>query len=309
MKDDGDTMVIKDLVLIGGGHSHVYVLKNFGMKPMPGVRVTVVARDVMTPYSGMLPGNVAGHYTYEQCHVDLRPLVAFSKGRLIHAPAIGLDTENRYVILPVRPPIKYDVLSIDIGITPRTQEMPGVEAFTTPVKPINGFSARWEALVLRVMEGEGATKVVLVGGGAGGTELALSMQFRLRSELAKAGKSSSLVHFTLVTRSRLLPTHNNGVRRRFRKVINESGMELLEGSAVKSVHDNNSKSGHKYSVVLEGGRELPADECIWCTDGGAQSWPAEAGLAADGKGFLKVLPTLESISHTNIFACGDIANV
>src|SRR5262249_20060942 len=102
--------LLKDLVLVGGGHAHVHVLKSFAMKPMPGVRLTLIGRDVETPYSGMIPGFVAGTYSFEECHIDLARLAAWTGARLIHAEATGLDRDDRLVMLKDRPPIGYDVL-------------------------------------------------------------------------------------------------------------------------------------------------------------------------------------------------------
>lgn len=294
--------VVKDLVLIGGGHSHVYVLKMLAMKPEPGVRVTLIAKDLHTPYSGMLPGLVAGHYAWEETHVDLEPLCRLGKHRVIHDEAVGIDHENNRVQLKSgRPGVRFDTLSIDIGITPSAQ-VRGSSENTTPVKPIFGFNARWEELLHRVVNNGKKCNVVVVGGGAGGAELALSMRYRMREELKKASLDENLAKFTLVTRRNLMPTHSKGVRKTFIKVFAEQGVDVIENDGVVSADEG--------KLTLESGKVMEADECIWCTQAGAASWLKEATkLSLDEDGFIAVNTTLESTSHPNIFAAGDVAHV
>ena len=184
--------VLRDIVLVGGGHSHVGVLRNFGMRPMPGVQLTLVCTDPHTPYSGMLPGYVAGHYGYDEVHIDLSRLAVFASARLICAEACGIDRAHRKLLLRGRPAIAYDRLSINTGSTPRFDQVPGAAAHTVAVKPIYAFNQRWLALRERVRQQRGSITVAVVGAGAGGVELLLAMQHRLRTELLALGRDPGL---------------------------------------------------------------------------------------------------------------------
>jgi selenide,water dikinase len=286
--------IAQDLVLAGGGHAHVHVLKSFGMRPMPGVRVTLVTRDVETPYSGMLPGYVAGHYSFEECHIDLGRLARFAGARLILDEAIGLDATVRCLLCRTHPPIRYDVLSIDIGSTPRSDAVPGAAAHTISVKPIDHFAARWEALLARAREMP-RLRLAVIGGGAGGVELALSAQHRL------AQLQESAFEVTLVTRDGLLSSHSARVRRLFERILAERRITVLTRSTVVRVEPG--------SLVCTDGRRIAFDEALWVTEAGAAPWLADTGLSLTQEGFIAVDETLRSSGDPRIFAAGDVATM
>lgn len=296
-----DIPVVKDLVLLGGGHAHVGVLKSFGMRPMPGVRLTLIARDINTPYSGMLPGFIAGHYTHAQCHIDLLPLAAFAGARIYHDEAIGIDRKNRRVLLANRPAVPYDVLSIDIGSKPRQHDVPGSAEYATPVKPIDRFVFRWAALVERVMSSDGPLRIGVVGGGAGGVELILAVRHRLRTMLEQSGKRPDRLRFAIVSSRQILPTHNARVRSKFQRILKERGVDMHVGAEVVGVEPGR--------VRCKDGKSLAIDEILWVTQASTAPWLAEAGLACDDNGFVRVRDTLQTTTDPMIFAAGDCAAV
>src|SRR5258708_1054110 len=208
--------VIKDVVLVGAGHAHVTVLRMFGMDPVPGVRFTLISREVHTPYSGMLPGLVAGHYAFDEAHVDTGPLARFANARLYQDEALALDLTGKRVICRNRPPVPYDLLSLNIGSTPNTGNVPGAGEHAIAGKPIDGFLKQFEELQSRVLPRKGRTGLALVGAGAGGVELLLSIERRLRREVARAGFDISGLSFVLVTGAAdILPTFPLAFRARF----------------------------------------------------------------------------------------------
>ena len=160
-----------DIILLGGGHAHVHVLAAFAMRPAPGVRLTLVTRDLNTPYSGMLPGVIAGLYRPDEAHIDLVRLCAATGTRLIHAEATGLDRANKRVLLKNRPPLAYDLVSIDVGITPDLTMISGAAAHAIAVKPIGHFLSKFEILLESIRTMDGTQSIAVIGGGAGGMEL------------------------------------------------------------------------------------------------------------------------------------------
>lgn len=290
--------IVKDVVLVGAGHAHVEVLRHFGMRPLEGVRLTLVTRELHTPYSGMLPGLIAGSYTFDEAHIDTGPLTRLAGARLYADEAIGLDLENRRVLCRHRPPIPYDILSLDIGSRPNTAGVPGAEAHAIPVKPIDGFLARFEAMKARVLAGT-SRHVLLVGGGAGGVELLLSVERRLRHEVAQAGGDETGLRFTLIAgEDGLLPCFPRAFRDRFASVLAERGIALHEGARVTAVDPG--------AVLLgEARTRLAADEILWTTEAAPAPWLAGTGLALDVHGFIRVDAGLRAIGHEDVFAAGD----
>ena len=284
--------IAQDLVLVGGGHAHVHVLKRFGMRPAPGVRVTLIARDVETPYSGMLPGYVAGHYQLDECHIDLMRLARFAGARLIHDEAVGLDRDRREVLCRAHPPIRYDVVSLDIGITPRRDAISGAAEHTVAVKPIDRFAERWENLLERA-RGRDGLRLAIVGGGAGGVELALAARHRLTAMMFAPPQ------ITLVTREGLLPSHNGRVRAKFARILTESGVAVVAGNPVVRVEQGR--------LTLADGTIVGFDEALWVTEAAAAPWLADTGLALDANGFVETDEYLRSPSDAAVFAAGDVA--
>ncbi|MDP1743138.1 MAG: selenide, water dikinase SelD [Polaromonas sp.] len=295
-----DQPVLRDIVLVGGGHSHVGVLKSFGMNPVPGVRLTLICRDTDTPYSGMLPGYIAGHYSHDDVHIDLNTLAAFAGARFFRDEVIGLDRAAGKVICRNRPPVPYDSLSINIGSAPQIGQVPGAADHAVAVKPIHLFNERWLALLARVQQHAGKTRIAVVGAGAGGVELTLAMQHRLRGELRALGRDPNELAFHLFSNTAdILPTHNPRVRQTFKRVLTERQVVLHLNSEVTQVSERGIKTSD--------GTLMEMDEIVWVTQAGGATWLRQTGLALDEHGFIQVNDHLQSISDPAVFAAGDIA--
>ncbi|MBA3505267.1 MAG: FAD-dependent oxidoreductase [Betaproteobacteria bacterium] len=287
------TAKLVHILLAGGGHTHVEVLRRFALKEDPAVALTLVSPYATTPYSGMLPGEVAGHYTPAETHIALRPLAAWANARFIEDRVVALDLDAYNVRLASGAVEPFDLLSLDIGSSP-DMSVAGAREYAVGVKPVEQFLTTWQSLQQAVATNAVQT-IAVVGGGAGGVELLLAMQFRLCSLLG-----NGVPRFALFTdQPHLLPQHSAAVRTRFRRLLVERDIDVHVASAVQAVESK--------AVVTASGRRIAADCIVWATSAGAQPWVAASGLACDSRGFVRLDAHLRSTSHAFVFAAGDCA--
>ncbi|MFZ9627129.1 MAG: FAD-dependent oxidoreductase, partial [Burkholderiaceae bacterium] len=292
--------MLRDLVLVGGGHAHVGVLRRFAMQPEPGVRLTLISRASASPYSGMLPGYIAGHYAWDEVHIDLDRLCRFAQATLIRGEVVGIDRAARRVLLAGRPPIAYDLLSLNLGSTPKNDAVPGAAEHAVGVKPIDGFNNRWLSLYQRLSTLPHRASIAVVGAGAAGVELAFALHERLGARLRELGRPADTPLIALYGADpRLLPTHADAVRRRVRPLLAARGIELRLGDPVTRVDAG---------ALVWRGERFSHDEIIWVTQAGGAPWLRDTGLALDREGFIEVESSLRSRSDAAVFAAGDIVS-
>src|SRR5712671_4484328 len=278
---------VKHLLLVGGGHSHLAVLKSFGDAPAEGVQLSLLSPRRYAFYSGMVPGVVAGHYRPEDCRIDLLSLAARADARFFQDSAVGMDPARREVITARGERLAYDFLSLDIGSA--TREPAGTGEQPIRVRPVEAFLAGWERLRESARRGE-VRRIAVVGGGAAGVEVLLAMRHAL------AGVA---VDFALFSELPVLAGH--GARGAMVRVLGARGVEVHSGRKVVAVGED--------KIELEGGERFEAQAAVWATGASAPSWIAQSGLATDSLGFVEVSDTLQSRSHPGVFAAGDVASV
>ena len=286
----------RDVVLVGGGHAHALVLRKWGMKPVPGARLTLIDPGASAPYTGMLPGHVAGHYPREALEIDLVRLARFAGARLVRARALGIDHEARRIEVEGRPNVSYDVASIDIGITTDMPALPGFVEHAVGAKPLGAFASRWEAF-LGSEEGGGddasEAGVAVIGAGVAGCELAMAMAHRLEA----AGRPSSV---TLIEAgAEPLRDTSTGARRIVLDRLDEMGITIETSAKVTEITAD--------GVILADGRTLPAGFVTGAAGARPQGWLAETDLALEN-GFVRVDTHLRS-SDPAIYAVGDCAHL
>ncbi len=298
--------VVKHLVLIGGGHSHLAVLKQFAMRPLPGLAITLISREINAPYSGAMPAFLSGRYAHAQMHIDLRPLAVFAGARLIQQSVTHIDLDNRRVILQGRPAIDFDVLSINTGSHPDPHLIEGAREHALPVKPIDDFLQQWQQIRQTIVQQQphaaNPYHLLIIGGGPASVELALATQYRLQRDLKQQSGASAAFRISLVCAdASILASHNEKTRKFATAELARRHIKLILNCRAEKI----TAAG----VQLSDARFVAADRVITATGASLPGWLAETGMPLAEDGFVLVQDTLQSSSHDNVFVAGDAATI
>ena len=283
---------LRDLVLIGGGHSHVQVLKAFAMKPVPGVRITLISESALSPYSGMLPGYIAGAYSEKDINIALGPLCVLAKARLICARVTGLDPQQNTIQLADRPSLRFDILSLNCGAEQAPVTGQGIR-----VKPLNKFIPKWAEIKQGIQaQSNYVSSIAIIGAGAGGAELALAFRASL--------PAATEIH---LVGPNLLPGHGGGAVKKLKQTLAQKKINYVRDRL--ATEEANTTDDSVNLKLQSASQSIRADHVFWVTDVRAPQWLNATGIAQDERGFLRVDDRLRTLSHPHIFAAGDVAHL
>lgn len=287
-----------NLVFIGGGHSHAIALKSWGKKPVLGVNVTLISDVKNTPYSGMLPGYLGGYYNYEQSHINLEKLAKFAQIKLIIDSVIDIDVKNKKIICQSGNKIDFDIVSIDIGSTPKNTDIEGANLHTIPAKPVNLLLDKWQEIIKKTEENKDKLLTLnIIGGGAGGIELAINIHRKLSTILTQDKLKINLIH----KKERILSNQNEWASYKLTEILINKNISVYLNTTIKAVNQDH--------IITESGLKITGDYHFLVTQASAPLWLKNSSISTDEDGFILIKNSLQSINYDFIFATGDIATM
>jgi pyridine nucleotide-disulfide oxidoreductase family protein len=278
----------KRLLLVGGGHAHVFLIKQFFLKNIPELEVILVTACQYQYYSGMASGYVEGVYKEEDMSFDLKKMCNRSSVKYIEGRVIGIDAENKCVKLENNETVFFDVISLDTGSEMAGKNVEGVVEYAYCVKPLQNLFKLRENFIEQIFEG---SQVVISGAGAAGIEIAFALK-------GLADKMEKNVKITLLHRGNLiLKGYNENIREKTLSKLRKDKIEVLSHHKILKVLENN--------ISMESGRQINYDFLVWGAGPVSNPMYKASGITVDKLGYMLVNRYLQSVDYPFIFGAGD----
>lgn len=281
------------LVLVGGGHAHLRVLRSLAEDDWPEVDALLISPHRRQVYSGMVPGYLQGRYAAEDLSLDLSALCRAAGVRLVEARAERVDVDDR-LVMTTDGAFPFTLASLDVGSVPEGVDLPGVREHALSLRPM-GAAVRLRQRMDELSSESAAVRLVVVGAGAGGVEVALA----LRRRVSDAGAKPLVV---LIDRGgRILNGYAERARRRAEEVLDDAGVRLVAGCGVVAVEPE--------AVRLSDGAAIDADVVVWISGPAPPPLIASSALPRSSAGYFSVDPTLRSADGAPVWGAGDCVDL
>ncbi|KEZ77133.1 FAD-dependent oxidoreductase [Salinisphaera hydrothermalis] len=285
------------LVLTGAGHAHVELLRRLALRP--ALRRAFAAIDLIEPedtmaYSGLLPATVAGHYARHDMQIDVAALARLAAVNWHRGRVTRIDATARRVHLADGTQQAYDLLSLNIGTEPPVVAGDH-QAHVVPVKPV---ATLWRGLARiehRLETARAPLRIAVIGGGAGGVELALALAYRWRR--CRPNPRIDLYH----RGPALLGGAEPAAAETLAQALCDAGIGRHPEASITRIASD--------TIASDDGRIFPADAVVLATGAATAPGLGSRGLVRDAQGFVRVDATLRSVEAPEVFAAGDIASL
>ena len=286
--------ISREIILVGGGHAHALFLRKWAMHSIPGVQISLISPSSEATYTGMLPGFLAGHYSKEEIVIDLVKLCRFSGVRLILGSVSNIISSENLISIDGRCSLKYDVASINIGVTSTINDRKRFNLNTHSIRPLGSFVDRWTDFKEQINRKKVVPNIAIVGGGIGAVEVALAMCYSIR----KLGIVDYSI--TILDRSEVLKNVGSSTRNIIMSTLKDYSIATFNHVRVLECDEN--------CVRLENGQEIKSNFTVIAAGATAYEWLQKTDLSLKD-GFINVDKNLQVIGSPNIFAVGDCANL
>ncbi|OEH92221.1 NAD(P)/FAD-dependent oxidoreductase [Bacillus solimangrovi] len=277
---------MKRLILAGCGHAHVYLLKQFANSNVDDVEILVFSPSRYQYYSGMFSGYAEAIYKLEDIRIDIEQMATSAGATLINEAVDKIDAHNKSITTANGLNYHFDILSINTGSIINDHHIANIEQYAHFIKPNNHYQQSVQAL-------QTATQPVVVGGGASGIELSISLaSYRNQHKL-----DQTPVSLIYPEEHVLKQFHNESLSKRVETELSRIGVQLIPNTRIHSVKENMLQSTNNEHITYS--------ELLWLAGIRAPSLFNKSNLPTNTDGFLLVNKQLCVPEYPYIFGAGD----
>lgn len=279
---------IKTILMIGGGHGHLYLLKQLMTEKIPGYRIVLISEGRRQYYSGMAAAYMEDIYTDQDISVDLKKICDAGHVTFIEGIVEFVEPVKKYVVTQDGTKHYFDLASFDTGSRTMIEHIPGAGQFGKKVKPLEELSEIKSMIKTSTIN---KTRIVIIGGGSSSVELSLAIK--------KYGmKQKKELEVTVISgNSGILSDYKMKLRKIGEKKLRKEKVNVIKGTRVTAIKKND--------ILMTAGMTMPFDLVLLATGSTAHPLYKVSGLKTDKKGYMMVNPYLQNVAYPYIFGIGD----